>query len=410
MRHIAEKLMRQLPGLMPDDLHAGDLVSLTSPRGHFQPLGLRRTTMVVNRVRLFAFLFAMLTPLWSLVDFFLFPYPLWLTLAGMRLAASVAFVLLAVRCRQPKAADSVRGMRGAYAALAILFAIPILFYVASHTVLATHALSGLSGALRAGYAYLPFVLLAGISVFPLTAIESLILASPILTAQAVSGLLAGPLFDWPSFAGAFWLLALLTGVSTLAGMSQLAFLIVLVRQAARDPLTGACSRLSGQELLELQFDIARRGNGHLSLAFLDLDHFKSINDRYGHEAGDAVLVDAVRALSARLRRSDILARWGGEEFVIMMPNASLPQARLALLRLREGRLGTRPDGKPVTASIGLAERIGDGAADWKSLVEIADRRMYLAKQSGRDCVVSDEPAAPSAGPTGRGAVFSAGPC
>lgn len=392
MRTRAERLLRRLPGLMPDDLHAGDLARLVSPHGHFQPLGLRRSTMVVNRVRLFAFLFAILTPLWSVIDFFLFPYPLWLSLAVMRLAASAAFGLLMIRCQSHKAiaANSVRGMSDAYAALAILFAIPILFYIASHTILASHELSGLSGALRAGYAYLPFVLLAGISVFPLTAVESLLLASPILSAQAVSGVLSGPLFDWPSFAGAFWLLALLTGVSSLAGMSQLAFLIVLVRQASRDPLTGACSRLSGQELLELQFDIARRGNNPLSIAFLDLDHFKCVNDRYGHEAGDVVLVEVVRNLSNRLRRTDILVRWGGEEFLLMMPNTSLPQARHALARLGEGWLGTRPDGKPVTASIGLAERLADSTADWKALIEIADRRMYHAKESGRNCVVSKD--------------------
>jgi GGDEF domain-containing protein len=85
---------------------------------------------------------------------------------------------------------------------------------------------------------------------------------------------------------AFWLLALITGVSTLAGMSQLAFMIALVRQAIRDPLTGVFSRRSGEETLDLQFTIAQRSNAALSIAFIDLDHFKSINDSFGHEAGD----------------------------------------------------------------------------------------------------------------------------
>lgn len=386
MRRLADFALRQLAGLMPGELHAADFAWLVSHGRHFALLELRRATMIANRVRLVAFLFAVLTPLWSFIDFALFPFPLWAALAVMRLFASAAFGLLVFYCRL------ARGMPDAYRALAILFAIPTFFYVVSHAVLCTYELHGLSGAVRAGYAFLPFVLLAGMSVFPLTAIETLFVASPILIAQALSGFLSGPLLDWPSFAGAFWLLTLITGVSTLAGMGQLAFLIVLVRQAVHDPLTGICSRLSGQELLELQFGIARRYNAPLSIAFLDLDHFKSINDLYGHEAGDGILVAAVEAIAGRLRRADILARWGGEEFIVIMPNTDMAQARLALARLCEGGFGTRPDGRAVTASIGVAERIGDRAPDWKTLVETADRRMYHAKRCGRDRVAFEDEA------------------
>jgi GGDEF domain-containing protein len=84
---------------------------------------------------------------------------------------------------------------------------------------------------------------------------------------------------------AFWLLALITGVSTLAGMSQLAFMIALVRQAIRDPLTGVFpAQRRGNA--GSAFTIAQRSNAALSIAFIDLDHFKSINDSFGHEAGD----------------------------------------------------------------------------------------------------------------------------
>ncbi|WP_141104265.1 GGDEF domain-containing protein, partial [Noviherbaspirillum denitrificans] len=192
------------------------------------------------------------------------------------------------------------------------------------------------------------------------------------------------------FAGAFWLLVLITGVSTLAGMSQLAFMLVLVRQAIRDPLTGVFSRRSGEEVMELHFNNATRHEAPMSVAFFDIDHFKSVNDKFGHEAGDKVLVDMTGTVGANLRRGDTLARWGGEEFVLIMPNTDLRQAEAAVQRLRGIGFGSRPDNTPVTVSAGIAERIGDAADEWKKLVDTADQRMYRAKQSGRNRVVASD--------------------
>lgn len=386
MNRLSNLVWHRLTGLMPGELNESEMRLLLSPRRHLALVTRRRATLIVNRVRLFAFLFALLTPLWSVVDLVVFPYPLWLNLAVMRFLAAAAFAGLVLYYRP----NGV--LFDAYRAMSLLFLIPTVFYVASHTLLANYQLSGLPAAIGAGYAFLPFVLLAGLSIFPLTLVESLSVASPILLAQAVSGYLRWPVLDWPSFTGAFWLLVLITGVATLAGMSQLAFMIALVRQATRDPLTGAFSRSSGEEIIDLQFTIAGRNDAPLAVAFFDIDHFKAINDRFGHDAGDRVLIDAVAAVSANLRRGDTLVRWGGEEFIVIMPNAALPNAEAALLRLRGVGFGLRPDGTPVTASIGIAERIADRAADWRALVELADQRMYRAKQRGRDRVVSGAPA------------------
>ena len=231
-------------------------------------------------------------------------------------------------------------------------------------------------------------MLSGLSIFPLTLLETLLFAAPILIAQVVVGLLRWTAVDWPSFAGTFWLLVLISGVSALAGMSQLGFMIVLVRQAVRDPLTGAFSRSGGEELLQLQFSIASRGGAELSAAFIDLDHFKKINDQYGHEAGDKVLVDMAGVVYHTLRRGDILIRWGGDEFLLIMPNTSLIQAEAALARLRSAGFGATPGNIALTASVGIAELMSDRASDWKSLIEMADQRMYRAKQNGRDQVCS----------------------
>lgn len=384
MQRLTDIVWHRLTGLMPGELKPAELGWLATPHQHMSLLTRRRATMIVNRVRLFAFLFAVLTPLWSLVDLVVFPFPLWLNLALMRLLACAAFASLLLYYR-PNG-----NLFDAYRALALLFAIPTAFYVASYALLGHYQLSGISAAIGAGYAFLPFVLLAGLAIFPLTLLENLVIASPILFAQGIAGSLRWTTLDWPSFAGGFWLLVLITGVATLAGMSQLAFMIALVRQAIRDPLTGVFSRSSGEEVLELQFTITNRSDAALSVAFIDLDHFKGINDKFGHEAGDKALCDMTDSVSSNLRRGDLLARWGGEEFLLIMPDTDLAQAESALLRLRNIGFGLRPDGTPLTASIGIAERSADQADNWKTLIDLADQRMYLAKQGGRDRIFSKD--------------------
>jgi diguanylate cyclase (GGDEF)-like protein len=384
MSHLIDIGWHRLAGLMPGELKKSELTWLLFPQTHPTLLARRRATMIVNRVRLFAFLFAVLTPLWSIVDIIVFPQPLWMSLAVMRLLACAAFSWLLASYRP------TGNLFNAYRAMAILFAIPTAFYIASHTLLGNHQLSGMSAAIGAGYAFLPFVLLAGLSIFPLTLLESAALASPILLAQLVAGYLSWETLSWPSFAGAFWLLALISGVSALAGMSQLTFMIVLVHQAIRDPLTGSFSRRSGEEILELHFINSGRSKAPLSVAFFDLDHFKNINDRFGHEAGDQALIMSTRNIMRNLRRGDMLARWGGEEFLLIMPNTSIEQAVSTVTRIRETGLGERPDGTPLTASIGSAERDADQAGDWKLLVDKADQRMYLAKQRGRNRFFSND--------------------
>ncbi|HJU70992.1 MAG TPA: GGDEF domain-containing protein [Paucimonas sp.] len=387
MNRIADFVWHRLTGLMPGELHQSEFGWLAVPHPHLPLLRRKRATLIINRVRLFAFLFAVLTPLWSLVDLIVFPFSLWLGLAVMRFTACGAFAGLLLYCRPSgKLFD-------AYRAMTLLFVIPTVFYLGSHSLLDAYHLTGLSAAIGAGYAFLPFVLLAGLSIFPLTLLENVVIASPILIAQGLAGYLRWESLDWPSFAGASWLLVLIAGVSTLAGVSQLAFMIALVRQAIRDPLTGVFSRSSGEEVGELQFNYANRNGTPLSVAFIDLDHFKSINDRFGHEAGDKVLANMADFVSRNLRSGDALARWGGEEFMLIMPNTDLMQAEAALTRLQHLGFGLRPDGAPVTASIGITERKADQARDWKALVDMADRRMYRAKQDGRNRICSRSTAA-----------------
>lgn len=342
----------------------------------------RRALLILSRVRLVAFTFAILTPLWIPVDLFIFETALGMYLAALRVLASIAFVLLGLSYR---GADSIVVARWG---LVWLLSIPTVFFLISHPLLAQFAITDpAQQVIAAGYAFLPFVMVAGLSVFPITALEGALLSAPLLLAYLLTGILGYQLLPFASHLGAQWLLLLLAVVSSLAGMSQLHFMSQLVDQSSHDGLTRAYNRRVGEEIVAQQFLTSLRTEGPLALAFVDLDNFKSINDHYGHEEGDNTLRNASTALRKVLRRGDVLVRWGGEEFLALMPNTDEEGARIALARLRDVGLGLRPDGNPVTASIGVAERLADQAGQWSELVEKADQRMYMAKQTGKNKVI-----------------------
>lgn len=154
--------------------------------------------------------------------------------------------------------------------------------------------------------------------------------------------------------------------------------------ASRDPLTNTGNR----RLLEVELDeaSAERARAANSLAMLDLDHFKQVNDRHGHEAGDKVLVQFSNLVLQTIRRQDRLYRFGGEEFVLLMPQTNIVAAQALMARLQSAvRAQLRSPGGPVSVSIGIAEaRAGE---DWSRWLARADAALYSAKHAGRDRIV-----------------------
>lgn len=354
---------------------------LALSNNHTSLLITRRTSILATRVQVVAGLFSVLTPLWILVDIFIFPNDVWPILAIARILTTVAFVAVALGAKQ------VDSMCKAYLLLAMMFAVPTLFFLFTCQYLNQVPLEGMQIGISSGYNLLPFVMLAGLSIFPLTIVESLVFAAPILLIQFITYVMHWPILDWPTAVASLWLLMLIASVSMLAGISQLTFIIVLMRESMNDSLTGCFSRNSGEKLLEIQYDQACRSGITLALAFVDLDFFKQINDKYGHDAGDCALVEASKSLRLHQRTSDILVRWGGEEFLLIMPKTDSEQAQIALERICKSNIGQRPDGTPLTASIGIAERIQDNTMDWRELVAMADTRMYMAKRTGRNRII-----------------------
>ncbi|MFM2343084.1 MAG: hypothetical protein RLZZ592_2737 [Pseudomonadota bacterium] len=156
--------------------------------------------------------------------------------------------------------------------------------------------------------------------------------------------------------------------------------------ATRDELTGLPNRRAMGEMLLVETARHARLGAPLSLALIDIDHFKAINDHHGHAVGDAVLRGFAQRMEAELRGADVLARWGGEEFLLLLPGTDALQALQAVERLREG-LRRQPfdavaPGLRVTFSAGVGGCLGQGDID--SALERADRALYRAKAAGRD--------------------------
>jgi diguanylate cyclase (GGDEF)-like protein len=160
------------------------------------------------------------------------------------------------------------------------------------------------------------------------------------------------------------------------------------RNSTTDDLTGIHNRRYFERRLEEELTLSLRSEAPLSLILVDIDHFKSVNDRYGHQAGDAVLQWVVSIAGSTLPPSSVFCRYGGEEFAIMVPDAALSQAAAVAERMRAmvASSSWAPENLTLTVSAGVAEVSADDTP--RSLVGRADQALYLAKKNGRDRVES----------------------
>jgi len=353
-----------------------ELDQLIHAGNHSHYLIRHRSKIIIERTRIVAIAFSILTFAWIGLDYIAFDPQTWKKLAILRLISTFIFISLS----WPWKMDHKLGT--SFAMMIVMMVNPCIFYVTSHMIFVGQELNGLASMIATVYTMLPYIIIAGLSIFPLTALEAVLFAVPILAMTAFTPQLAGTGNLTDSLA-TLWIMGLILGVYLMAGMSQLHSMISMVYRASKDPLTNLLTRRTGAEIMDIYFRISTLNNTPFSVIFLDLDHFKAINDEYGHEAGDEALRNTAKHLHEYLRRSDTIVRWGGEEMVAVLPDTKVEGVKLVLERILKDWLGERPDGKPLTASIGVAERISDNIDDWPELIELADKRMYAAKKSGR---------------------------
>ncbi|PLX78837.1 MAG: diguanylate cyclase response regulator [Desulfuromonas sp.] len=174
----------------------------------------------------------------------------------------------------------------------------------------------------------------------------------------------------------------------------------LRRQANTDVLTGLFNRRYLFEELEKERVRAIAGQNDLSIAILDIDHFKKINDTYGHQVGDQVLIAVAERLCLSIEKNEIVARFGGEEFVVVLPGKSSSQARDCIEKIRRATgnkpLVTSPEEVSITLSAGVATLRKGTQKSVDALVKAADEALYLAKESGRNRVeIATEESSPT---------------
>jgi diguanylate cyclase (GGDEF)-like protein len=166
----------------------------------------------------------------------------------------------------------------------------------------------------------------------------------------------------------------------------------LRNQSIRDPLTGLFNRRYLEETLEREIKRAERGRGAVGVVMLDLDRFKNFNDTFGHNVGDMLLAELGRLLQTSIRTSDVACRYGGEEFVLVIPDADVEVTCQRAERVREAvkRLFVSCRGQSVgsvTVSAGVAAYPTHGVTA-EALVQAADAALYRAKSDGRDRVIA----------------------
>ncbi len=163
----------------------------------------------------------------------------------------------------------------------------------------------------------------------------------------------------------------------------------LQQLALHDPLTGACNRRAMNEELKIAASTFRRHGNAYGVLIMDLDHFKRINDNYGHQAGDQVLVDFVELIKSSSRKEDRLFRFGGEEFLLLLPNTERAGLLAAAQHLQQQiSQHLRGPGGAVTMSVGGAILRRD--EHWEDMLQRADQRLYRAKSAGRNCIIIDD--------------------
>ena len=212
---------------------------------------------------------------------------------------------------------------------------------------------------------------------------------------------AGRWLAWLAIAGlAVAGLAIIVLITRLQGRREQLTLLntELARLAAIDPLTGLRNRRAIDEYLHDALSAARRHGHALSVLVMDIDHFKTINDTLGHHTGDAVLEHTARVLDGALRTEDAIGRWGGEEFLVVLPNTDEEGALRVTERLRSALASDQPE---EARAHGLAVTITIGVAEWRheemdDLVSRADGALYLGKAAGRDNVQVSSPVPGSA--------------
>ena len=327
------------------------------------------------------------------------PNVLSVVLGNALLSATLVCFLLALRCFHGRRLCVVR------ASLPVL-AVAVLMFIFQHEFANRVVVSGFSLAAQTGWLLWTLVrhqplqplrreqglsrgallLAIGVSLILITMLARALAA--LFFSLDIASILQGNLVQTLTFTVSF--MAILITSFGFVFMSKERTDAANVRLAAQDALTGVANRRALMLALERELAYAARQRTPLSLLMLDIDHFKKVNDQYGHLAGDHVLRHVVGVLAQRQRAQDVLGRYGGEEFMLLLPGTDVAGAQQLAQQLRQAVQAAPADWAgqqiAVTVSVGIAAVRAGQSRNWETLLQAADQALYRAKDNGRNRV------------------------
>lgn len=373
-------ISRQLQHLS-DSYHVHSLdkfFDLFSPEDHPPLLQEHRSRLLFDRIRFVATLMAILMPLWLLVDLWLLPLEALIPIGLIRILSTLGLAWQACESKWAK------NQHNSQIALGLLLVnLPVTFFASAYVLLGIPLSDNNQLAIQF-YTLLPYISIGMLGLFPLTVIEGAMLSLP-LTLLVITGWSFFTAVDQPQMLlPTVWMLFIILGSVFFTSTLQLQYLISFIKRSDFDPVTGALTRRSGKEQLICLHEKATVNNEPLAIALVGLDHMQKITTEYGYATFDHVVNEAVDTMRDSLRHNDLLVRWGEQRFLLILHNTDCSGAATTVDRIRSRGIGTLPDGKPVTASIGVVERSIDQPADVASLLNLLEQRLKKAERKGKD--------------------------
>ncbi|MDP2561731.1 GGDEF domain-containing protein [Psychrobium sp. 1_MG-2023] len=357
-----------------------NFADLVSSKYHSNDFVQTRNAFINDRLRFMCLLFAIAVPVSTVFDFLLFEQAVATHLLPLRFALSgCLFLIYWLASKNCKSLFTKM-------LLCCSFLMPSLFFIGiEHQFVQTNT------SLPLTITMMPYLIVSMLGLFPLTLRAGLGLLFVISTPVAS--------YHWlflnketVTLAHQLWLISLFGGIAIWLQLGQLSMLMKMYRESTIDPLTGLINRRVLMRQINTLTSRCIGTPNTFSVMILDLDRFKRINDNYGHQMGDTVLKYVSNTLKQQVRRNDIAARFGGEEFVVVLPNTSLAHAKPIAKRIADAipnHLLVCNEGEEfsVTTSIGLTEFNDNDDAE--SLLKRADELLYQAKSAGRNTIKSE---------------------
>ena len=362
-----------------DYFHRGSssILDTLSGRNHSPDFAYARNQYLASRLRVISWLFVVLSPFWALFDQLLLPAE---ALPTIRLGRVVFFfvlllILILTRLR-------IFAQQQITLSMALLLT-PTVFYAFLLYITAPYELPTL-----ANYQFIPFLLVATLSIFPFTLLESLAVGCVIILVQLYSFYLDPnpPIYFYIQ---ELWLLCALLTVAITANHFHLNLLLRLYRQATHDQLTGLLNRHALLDLMEKGDNPEQRWQP-FAVFLLDLDHFKKVNDQYGHAIGDKVLQAFAEVLRENSQSRDRIARYGGEEFLLIRYGDDLQAFYEQAEQLRNATMAktvSSLDDQPVSCTVSIGLTLAQEGESLDATIQRADEALYTAKEQGRNQVV-----------------------